>query len=242
MQGWIKLNRSITEHWIWTNEKYLKYWLIILLKVNHEAKKFTVGAALHTCYPGQSYRSIQHWTNLFGCSKKTTVKLFDLLEKEDMIYTEILGKGNQRKHLLTVTNWDKYQGVETEKLLSKKPESYSQRNRKVTPNKNEKNEKNENNTYTNSINPKSQPQKSSKTKSKFVPPTIDEVKSYFHEKGFKSEIAEKAYEYYESANWIDSRGNKIKNWKQKMIGVWFRPENSTIQPNEPRTRKKEILL
>jgi nitric oxide reductase large subunit len=29
------------------------------------------------------------------------------------------------------------------------------------------------------------------------------------------------------ANWVDSKGSKIRNWKQKMINVWFKDENKT---------------
>jgi hypothetical protein len=62
-------------------------------------------------------------------------------------------------------------------------------------------------------------------KSKFTPPTLSEIKKYFSENGYTEEAAEKAFNYYHTANWYDSRGNKIKNWKQKMHGVWFKEEN-----------------
>jgi hypothetical protein len=59
----------------------------------------------------------------------------------------------------------------------------------------------------------------------FIPPTLSDVQSYFQENGYSIESANKAFNYYASANWIDSKNNKIKNWKQKMIGVWFKEEN-----------------
>ncbi|EAC3914326.1 DNA replication protein DnaD, partial [Listeria monocytogenes] len=34
--GWIKIYRSLQEHWIWENEKYLKWWLDLLLLANHQ--------------------------------------------------------------------------------------------------------------------------------------------------------------------------------------------------------------
>ncbi len=144
-QGWISIHRSIQEHWIWANEKYLKYWMLILLNVNHEPKKFPVGNEIFVCSPGQSFRSIQQWTDLFGCSKKTTVKFFEMLKRDDMISTEILGNGNRRKHLLTVVNWDKYQKTETRMFRERKPECSVNGNPNVTPNNNENNVNNENN-------------------------------------------------------------------------------------------------
>ncbi|MCE5175832.1 MAG: hypothetical protein ABFC90_07315 [Bacteroidales bacterium] len=135
--GWISIHRAIQEHWVWQNEKYLKWWFSILLNVNYEAKKFPVGTEMFTCNPGQSFRSIEQWTDLFSCSKKTTIKFFNLLLKDEMILTEIVGKGNRRKHLLTVVNWEKYQTTETEVSPSRKPECSVNGNPNVTPNNKE---------------------------------------------------------------------------------------------------------
>lgn len=74
----------------------------------------------------------------------------------------------------------------------------------------------------------------------FSPPTIDEVKTYFREKGYKPDIAQRAFDYYTAADWCDSQGNKVKNWKQKMIANWFRPEHAITADNEPQPRKKEV--
>lgn len=56
-------------------------------------------------------------------------------------------------------------------------------------------------------------------------PTVDEVELYFAEKGYTKECAIKAFNYYDENNWKDSRNNQVKNWKQKMQGVWFKDEN-----------------
>jgi len=58
---------------------------------------------------------------------------------------------------------------------------------------------------------------------KFKKPTIEEVKEYFDKWGYEN--AEKFFNYYETNEWKDSRGHKIKNWKQKAQGVWFKEEN-----------------
>ena len=73
---------------------------------------------------------------------------------------------------------------------------------------------------------------------KFAPPTQSEVISYFLEKGYTQEAACKAFDYYDVANWTDSKGTKIKNWKQKMIAVWFKEENKAgyRNPNQPPKR------
>jgi hypothetical protein len=58
----------------------------------------------------------------------------------------------------------------------------------------------------------------------FIPPTIDEVKAYFKEKGYKAEGAQKAFDYYTTMEWKDSNDKPVKNWKGKMIANWMRPE------------------
>lgn len=56
-------------------------------------------------------------------------------------------------------------------------------------------------------------------------PTLEEVEKYFESKGYSLQAAKKAWEYYDAANWIDSKGNPVLAWKQKMVGVWFKEEN-----------------
>jgi hypothetical protein len=142
MNGWIKVHRELMQHWVWQDATYLKWWLILLLNVNHKATKFPVGTELFTCNPGQSFRSIQQWTDLFSCGKPTTLKFFNLLKNDGMIQTEIIGSGNRRKHLLTVVNWGKYQETETENFTETKPKTLPKQNPNIPPNKNEENEKN----------------------------------------------------------------------------------------------------
>ena len=63
---------------------------------------------------------------------------------------------------------------------------------------------------------------------KFTAPTLLEVQTYFTENGYTNELGKKAFDYYSVANWKDSKGNQVKNWKQKMRGVWFKDENKEI--------------
>jgi hypothetical protein len=57
------------------------------------------------------------------------------------------------------------------------------------------------------------------------PPLLVDILQYVKEKGYKEEIAVKFHEYYSVNDWKDSKGNKVKNWKQKLIAVWFKDEN-----------------
>jgi len=59
----------------------------------------------------------------------------------------------------------------------------------------------------------------------FIAPQINEVVQYFEENGYTPEAGKKAFNYYSTAAWKDASGKQVKNWKQKMIAVWFKPEN-----------------
>ncbi len=80
-----------------------------------------------------------------------------------------------------------------------------------------------------------------KDKEKSKIPTLQEVIDYFIKNGYKKEAAEKAFKFYNDAMldrkgrvWKDSRGNTIKSWKQKMVGVWFKDENKDVAKFTPK--------
>ena len=57
------------------------------------------------------------------------------------------------------------------------------------------------------------PQKKSKT---FVPPTLEEVTQYISEK--KLSVDPQSFiDYFEAADWHDSKGQPVRNWKQKLL-------------------------
>jgi hypothetical protein len=74
--------------------------------------------------------------------------------------------------------------------------------------------------------------KPKRQKNTFIPPTELEVVSYFQENGFSTAIAKKAFAYYDAGGWKDSAGKPVKNWKQKMIAVWFKDENRAAKPQD----------
>lgn len=59
-------------------------------------------------------------------------------------------------------------------------------------------------------------EKEIKKKKGFTPPTLVEVREYAKEKGY-AYLANKFYDYFTTGDWVDSKGQKVKNWKQKFI-------------------------
>lgn len=62
-----------------------------------------------------------------------------------------------------------------------------------------------------------------KEKKEIKVPPIQDVIKFFEENGYTN--AEKAWHYYNDAEWKDSNGKPVLNWKQKMRVVWFKDEN-----------------
>lgn len=64
------------------------------------------------------------------------------------------------------------------------------------------------------------PRRRPTSEARFVPPTIDQVREYAESRG--SDIDPQTFlDYYECSGWKDSKGNPVRNWKQRMI-TWER--------------------
>lgn len=86
--------------------------------------------------------------------------------------------------------------------------------------------------------------KGKKEEKKFSPPSLQEVKDYFKENGYKVSVAERAYKGYAENNWHDSKNNPVLNWKSKMNNVWFKDENIDpgIAPKERKLVEKPMTM
>ena len=66
--------------------------------------------------------------------------------------------------------------------------------------------------------------KNSKSKD-FTPPTLEEIKEFCAQRDSPVD-PNRFYDFFEAGNWIDTKGNPVKNWKQKLI-TWERKEKTT---------------
>jgi hypothetical protein len=107
--GWIKLYRSIQKHWIWDNSDYLKWWIDILMEVNHDETKVLIKNELYICNRGQSVRSVLNWARRWRVDRGKAQRFLMLLEKDQMMTL----KSDSRTSILTVCNYDSYQDART---------------------------------------------------------------------------------------------------------------------------------
>ena len=76
--------------------------------------------------------------------------------------------------------------------------------------------------------------KKGKKRKVFVPPTYEEVLEYAKEKG-REDLAKEFFDYFTVGEWVDSKGNKVKNWKQKFI-TWCSRNEIKIEKKPEKAR------
>lgn len=75
----------------------------------------------------------------------------------------------------------------------------------------------------------------SKSKNTFTPPTLEEIEAYCKER--KNNVDPKQfYDYFTEGNWVDAKGQKVKNWKQKIL-TW---EKFNTGPKPKKTKIIDI--
>ena len=57
---------------------------------------------------------------------------------------------------------------------------------------------------------------SEKKRKRFIPPTLEEVSAYAKERGVPN-LAQKFFDYFSAGNWVDGKGDPVRNWKQKFL-------------------------
>lgn len=107
MSSWIKLFRDINKHWIWQNSDYLKWWLDILLEVNHAPANVVINNKIYDCNRGEKLYSLDTWASRWGTNKSKVRRFLTLLQNDNMIVL----KSETQTTRLTVCKYDTYQDI-----------------------------------------------------------------------------------------------------------------------------------
>ena len=145
-KGWIRVYRQLQECEIWTKDQPFDMrsaWIDLLLLANHEDKQIIFDYKPMTVERGQYLTSVRQLSARWKWDKERTLKYLRLLEQLGMITKD----SNNRRTLLTIENYEKYQGWQdtepntspyTERTLNR-----TQDGRSTATNNNVKNDKNE---------------------------------------------------------------------------------------------------
>lgn len=169
-------------------------WIRLLLEANYAENNWK-GVVLPRGTFATSVKSLSEKTGLSIQQTRNNLKKLQTTN-------EIAIKSTNKYSIITITKWEEYQGG-TEKPTNKPTNK---------PSQNQQTKVNETNNTIRNIEDK-------KKRNIFIPPTLDDVIAYCEER--KNGVdAKKFYEYYSIADWKDSQGRQVKNWKQKLISQW----------------------
>lgn len=250
MDGWIKINRKIADHWLWQDAERLKWWLDLLFMASWEDKEVLHDAHKFTLHRGQMIASISFLAERWGRNNNTIIKYLKLLEAENMIIRKVL---HRQTAIITICNYESYQD-KGDKIIDRQIDSKANT---IVDSINEGHLDSLIDSITDTITPcdkRSFAQSDDKTldsivnrqintivngnkeikeikenniegkrrKPPFHPPSIEEVKSYVLEKGYSVD-AEQFVNFYESKGWMVGK-NKMSNW-HAAIATWQKREN-----------------
>ncbi|KKC30917.1 hypothetical protein [Caldanaerobacter subterraneus] len=138
-KGWIKLYRSVTEHWLWKDKPFSKgqAWVDMLLMANHSNNKFVLGNELIELEKGSFITSIRKLSERWGWSRTKVIKFLDLLKKDHMISYF----SDTKKTVVSIENYGFYQDIDDTKKTQKRHEDDTKVTRKSTNKNDNKNDK-----------------------------------------------------------------------------------------------------
>lgn len=118
-------------------------------------------------------------------------------------------------------NWDKHQQIRAKKSRFPEPEIIC--NQMISD---------DSECSRNPIQIESNPNTNTK-RARVNPPTLEDVEKYCRERN-SSVNAKDFYEYFTESGWVDAKGNKVVNWKAKLI-TWEHYRQGEKKPtrNEP---------
>ena len=212
MEGYIKLYRKLLENPIVCKDgDYLAVWIYILLNATHKEMPSIFKGNKIILKPGQLLTGRKAIGAKLKISESKVHRILKCYESEHMIEQHT---SNQNR-LVTVLNWELYQGSEqqNEQQMNNQRTTSEQR---VNTNKNDKNDKND-----------------KKNNNIFIPPTLEEVTSYCKERN-NSVDPQRFIDFYESKGWMIGK-NKMKDWKAA-VRTWERRNDNTSKQDKPTQR------
>jgi hypothetical protein len=201
MTGWIKIHRSITNHWLYSEKRVyskLEAWYDMLIAVNYSDSKTLIKGKLYEVKRGQSIMSLDSWAKRWNWDKSKVRRFLNTLQNDNMIEL----KSDTITTQLTICNYESYQG---------------ERNADETP---VKRKRNAGETQTTPIEER-------KEEKKFIIPTFNDVLEYCMQNNLDVDGV-KFINFYESKGWMVGK-NKMKDWKAA-VRNWIKPKEEIKQP------------
>lgn len=221
--GWICLNRSLMDHWLWDIKPFsnAQAWIDLLLLANHkDTKKEYAGGTLQEFTKGTIYRSISDLSTRWGWDRKKTRRFLYLLQSDNMVIIKSTTHGTT----INIVNYGKYQDKGTTDTPTTAPTTPQQLPQPLPQQLPINNNDNKENNFNKDNNNKS---------SRFAPPSLDEVREYCLERHNKVN-PERFINFYEAKGWMVGK-NKMKDWKAA-VRTWEQRDETRPQGNQKQSK------
>lgn len=212
VMGYIKLHRTIFEHWLWDEKPYdrARAWIDLLMLANHKDNKISIKGRPIEVRRGQTARSSVSLAERWGWSRGKVSRFLDTLEAEQQIEQQ---KSNVTT-VITIVNYEQYQGNGQQTIQQTKQQTDSRRTADGQQTDTNNNDKNENNDNNENICLFPQKQFSQKI------PSIDKMKQLAPLVGVSAEEAEACWHHYNAQGWV--RNNNIPITDERSLLVTWR--------------------
>ena len=134
-KGFIKLDRSIFEHWIFQDAEKFKAFVDLIQLARWKDEKILIGNNLVTIPRGSYYTSELKLADRWGWGRDKTRNFLSLLEKERMIKKKSTTKGT----MLTIENYRVYQDEHPTVYTAKTQQTNNEPDNKPTTNQHQTN-------------------------------------------------------------------------------------------------------
>lgn len=203
MDGWIRVQRSIVEHWLWQDEPYSfgQAWIDLLLTASWKDHKSYFDGKLEIKKAGTVYTSKRYLADRWKWNRRKLDKFLSALENDNMVEIE----STKYCTTINIVNYTMYQDVRT---TTAPPLHHD-----CTTN-NKDNKDNKGNINNNISRARARP-------------TVDEIQAYCDER-LNGIDAQQFFDYYEARGWKYGTGKPMVDWKAA-VRTWERNRKSDKQ-------------
>lgn len=190
-KGFLKIDRSLFNHWLWEDKPFSKgaAWIDLISLANYKSIKKTVGDKVITYKRGTVFRSILYLADRWGWDRKKVKRFLSVLERDQMLSVNSTTHGTT----ITIINYSKYQDKRsTDGTSNGQPMDNRWDNN--SPQEKERKERKERNIY-------------GRAPTQF-PPSIEAISKYIREHKLKV-TPERFRDYYEARGWRLAKGRKM---------------------------------
>ena len=214
MDGWIRVQRSLVEHWLWQDEPYSfgQAWIDLLLTASWKDHKSYFDGKLEIKKAGTVYTSKRYLADRWKWNRRKLDKFLSALESDKMVEIE----STKYCTTINIVNYTMYQDVRT----TTAPPLHHDCTTTAPPlhhdcTTNNKDNKDNKGNINNNI---------SRARER---PTVEKIQAYCDER-LNGIDAQQFFDYYEARGWKYGTGKPMVDWKAA-VRTWERNRKPSKQ-------------